>query len=86
MPEIQMKNNSWVGLPQFTTRDWAREIGEASQLDNLFLNESDINSLYVQSRNCFLAVNQFKHEKTPRGEDWDDRESGEGSSFLDNSD
>ena len=68
------------------TRDWAREIGEASQLDNLFLNESDINSLYVQSRNCFLAVNQFKHEKTPRGEDWDDRESGEGSSFLDNSD
>ena len=58
----------------------------AADNDILMLDEQSINALYVDSRNCNLAVNQFKNDKSQRSSDWNDWNDEDGGSFLDNSD
>ena len=68
------------------TREWAKEVGDAADDDILILDENTINALYVNSRNCGLAINQFKNDKTQRSSYWEDWDDEDGGSFLDNSD
>ena len=68
------------------TEDWAKEVGDSGEFDALILNEQTINALYVDTKRCALALNQFRSDKTRSNSVHEELDESRGGSFMDNSD